>query len=767
MLNELKSDWMRLLVVCFVVSAGCARTEIPLDTRADVPSRSSTTQTKPAADREDFLRLFAQTYRFTAGQPKSISLTPDGSAVLFLRSGPRSVVQDLYEFDMATGTERVLLTAERVLAGGEEKLTAEELARRERMRLSSRGIVSYSLSDDGRSILVPLSGRLFVVDRTGGGVKELKSSGGYPIDPSFSPDGTMVACVRDGDVYVIDVASGSETRLTESPGGGTITNGLAEFVAQEEMDRFRGYWFSPDGAYIAYQQTDTEGLERFHIADPVNPDKEPQVWPYPRAGKKNAVVRLGVVPVTGGKTVWVDWNNGAFPYLATVVWKEKTAPLTIRIQNREQTEQRTLAVDHATGAARELLVERCETWLNLDQQTPRWMKGGDSFLLMNEVRVGEWQLEVRSKDGSFIRSLTPDSGFGLRSLAHVDEENGVAYVIASAEPTQRHVWAVPIPGLGPAKGERKSIALTNEPGHHSAIFSRKSPAMIRVSNTLGGKVSWTAVRSDGSIAGELASIAQSPPFTPNLELVSLGGALDYRAVVIRPRRFDSSRKYPVIVSVYGGPHAQTVNATARGYMLQQWFADQGFVVVSIDGRGTPGRGLAWERSIKGDFMKAPLEDQVAALQQLGARFKELDLSRVGIYGWSFGGYFSAHAVMRRPDIYKAGCAGAPVCDFADYDTHYTERYLGLPEKNAAGYASSNVLTYCKDLTRPLLIIHGTADDNVYFMHSLKMTEALFRAGKHFEFLPLAGFTHMVPDPEVTTRLYSRVADFFLRELGAD
>jgi dipeptidyl-peptidase-4 len=279
-----------------------------------------------------------------------------------------------------------------------------------------------------------------------------------------------------------------------------------------------------------------------------------------------------------------------------------------------------------------------------------------------------------------------------------------------------------------------------------------------------GRMGTRVHKASGESIGELKSAAEEPPFLPTTELFTIGQR-EYRALIIRPRTFDKAKKYPVVVHVYGGPHVTVVSATPHGYLLDQWLADQGFIIVSLDGRGTPRRGRTWERAIKDNLIDIPLADQVEGLQALCAKHPELDSSRVGITGWSFGGYFSAMATMRRPDIYKAGVAGAPVCDFRDYDTHYTERYMSLPDQNKTGYEASSVLTYCKDLSVPLLIIHGTADDNVYFFHSLKMTEALFRAGKTFEFLPLAGFTHMVPDPTVTIRLHSRIAAFFKEHLG--
>lgn len=769
------------LIAAILLAAGCSNSPTPTSPPPGIPTPTVTTAASPLAPRRaaserdtSFLEAWASTYRFTLGQPKGIRLTPDGSSVLFLRSGPRSFVQDLYSFDVKTGQERVLLTADKILGGGDEKLTAEELARRERMRMTSRGIAGFDLSEDGSRILVPLSGRLFIIELATGNQTELLSTAGFPLDPGFSPTGGKIACVRDGDLYAIDLADGSETRLT-ARAGPSISYGLAEFVAQEEMDRHRGYWWSPDASEIAFQETDTTGMEVFRIADPVNPDKPASEWPYPRAGKANASVKLFIQPLAGGARREVRWDAAAYPYLATVKWP-KRGPLTIVVQNRTQTEQLVLAVE-ASGATRELLRERDEQWLNLEQSVPHWLADGSGFLWLTERR-GDWQLELRSADGSLNRELTPTT-MGLRGLLHVDDDNGVAYVSVNGpspsgtDPTQRHVAVVPIsdkPKPGTNLVSDRPVRLTTAPGHHGGFFAKKSEAWVRTSNLLDGSISWTVFGANGQRAGDLRSTAEAPPFIPNLELssatVGSGNATaNLAAAIIRPRDFVRGRRYPVIVNVYGGPHAQTVNATARSYVLQQWIADGGFIVVCIDGRGTPGRGREWERVIKNDLIELPLKDQADAVTALAARYPEMDASRVGIYGWSFGGYFSAHAVMRRPDVFHAGVAGAPVADWADYDTHYTERYMDLPQNNPEGYRRANVLTHAGSLARPLLIIHGTADDNVYFMHSLKMTEALFRAGKEFEFLPLAGFTHMVPDPLVTTRLYARIAAFFERELG--
>jgi dipeptidyl-peptidase-4 len=701
----------------------------------------------------EFLQQYAATNRFTLGQPAAIHVTRRGEAVLFLRSGPRSFVRDLYELDVATGKERRLASAEQILGGAEEQLTAEELARRERMRSAARGIASFSVSRDGRLVLVPLSSSLYVLDRASGKSVELASAGGTPIDPQFSPDGSLVSCVRDGDVYLIDLASGAQRRLTQGATA-TLTHGLAEFVAQEEMSRMSGYWWSADSRYLAYQETDTSDVEEWHIADPARPERAAQPWRYPRAGANNARVRLGVIPAAGGRTTWIDWDRERYPYLAMVTWEEN-APLSILVQNRQQTEQLLLAADPATGKTRELLKETDAAWIDLDHNMPHWLTSGEGFLWSSQ-RSGAWQLELRSRDGRLIASLTPPE-LGYRQLVGVNEGAGMAYVSASEDPRASHLYRVSLkPGL--TTPERMN--------QHGAVFADDGRASVRITHLPDGEIEHAVYRDDGTSAGKLTSVAERLPLVPNVEYAAVGEEPVLHAALIRPRGFEASQRYPVIVHIYGGPTAQMVSLERRRYLLDQWIADHGFVVVAIDGRGTPARGRAWERAIKGNFIELPLEDQVRGLAALGKKYPELDLARVGIFGWSFGGYASAMAVMQRPDVFHVGVAGAPVVDWADYDTHYTERYLGLPAENPEGYQASSVLTYVSQLRRPLLIVHGTADDNVYFLHSMKLCDALFRAGKPYDFLPLAGFTHMVPDPLITQRLYGRIMDYFVEHLRA-
>ncbi len=741
-----------------------------------VESTCPSTKQEPKAIDTKFLRDFAITRGFMLGRPAKPKPTPDGKAVLFLRSPARSPDMHLYEFEVETKKTRTLLTPEQVLKGAEEKLTPEEKARRERMRETARGFTSFQLSEDGESLLVSLSGKLYLVRRKDGDVRELPTGKGTLLDPKFALNGKQVAYVLDHDVYVMDLEKLKETKVTA---GGTadVSHGLAEFVAQEEMDRYSGYWWSPDSKWIAYEEADARDVEIWRAADPAKPGDEAHPQRYPRPGKNNVKVRLGIVSTAGGETTWVDWDREKYPYLATVKW-DKGGPLTIVVQTRSQQEMLVLAVDSKTGKTTELLKETDDAWVNLDQDVPKWLEDGSGFLWTSE-RAGGPQLELRDVNGKLVRVLVgPEAGYA--DLLHFDDKAGQVDFGAGTDPTQTHLYRVSLDG-------GKLTKLSEVAGLHSAVFAKNHSRYVKRSTGPKSMPQSTVHDVDGNLIAELPSVAEPPPFVPQTEFVQVkipvekiktvtdaatGRMLRIKLIeeepfycsVTRPRDFDPKKRYPVILDVYGGPHHQHVLQSMGHRLLAQWYADQDFIVAAIDGRGTPRRGRAWERSIRGSFGTIPLDDQVAGLQALGKKYPELDLGRVGIKGWSFGGYMAALAVLRRPDIFKAAVAGAPVTDWEDYDTHYTERYLGLLDENKQGYKESNLLTYAADLKRPLLLIHGTSDDNVFFVHTLKLSDALFKHGKEHDVLPLSGFTHMVPDPLVKERLEERIVRFFQKHL---
>jgi dipeptidyl-peptidase-4 len=700
-----------------------------------------------------YLRDHARTRGFMLGRPVRPKVAPDGKTVLFLRARARLPRMSLFEFDVATGKTRELLSPEALLKGAEEHLSPEEKARRERQRVTVGGFTNFHLSDDGKQVLVGLSGRLYVFQRDGGKVVELKTGKGTLVDPKFAPDGKSVSYVLDHDVCVIDPATQKETRVTR---GGTArkTHGLAEFVAQEEMSRFTGYWWSPDARSIAYEESNAAGVELWYVADPIHPEQKPHPTFYPRPGKANVKVRLGVVPVSGGETVWVQWDAKKYPYLGRVDWQKKGG-LTLLVQDRAQQEQVLLRADPATGKTTPLVVERDPAWVNLNHDKPHWLEEG-SFLWTANGKEG-WQLEHRDGSGELKRVLAGHAQ-GFHGIVHVDARTKQVFFSGSTNPTQAHLFRLPIAG-------GKPVRLTKEPGLHGAVFGKTSPVHVHTASLLSAMPRSTVVRADGSVAGELPSVAEEPPFTVRQEVLEVGKGPGLYASVVRPRRMLEGHRYPVIVHVYGGPGHQEVQAQMARRLIDQWLADQGFIIVAVDNRGTPGRGRDWERAVYRKFGSVPLEDQVAGLQALCRKFPEMDPERVGVYGWSFGGYMAAQAVLRRPDVYRAAIAGAPVTDWHDYDTHYTERYMGVPGKDDPAYKNASLLTHARDLKRPLLLIHGTADDNVYFRHTLRLADALFRQGRDFEVLPLSGLTHLVPDPVVMQNLYGRFARFFHRHLG--
>ena len=697
----------------------------------------------------------AATHGFKLGLPQQAVMTPDGRTVLYVRSGARDTALGLFAFDVASGRERALAAPEAAGAA----LSVEEKARRERARMTLSGITDFALSQDGKTILVSEAGRLGTVPLAGGAEKRLAGDGW--IAPELSPDGRFVAAVRGNDLHVVDLASGVDRPLT-SGGSETLTHGLPEFVASEELDREDGAWWSPDGRTLLYEESDTSGVEPHWIADPGHPARAPVEFRYPAAGTANARVRLGLVGRGGGATRWVDWDGGAFPYLVRVVWPEGRGKLTLVVMNRAQTEQRLLTVDPATGRSKTLLVEKDAAWIDTSpgvewktQALPRWMEDGSGFFWATDAG-GTWRLGLYRADGALDHWVTPAS-MNVLSLDDVDVRGGTATVLAAeaADATDAGVYRV-----GLRSGAVSAVA--TEPGQHEARFGRGEHGMfVDRFDAADGRAVSLVRDANGRVQGTVPSEAAVPPAV-HVTFEEADGRFD--AALVRPSGFVAGARYPVVLSVYAGPEVKVVLRTPRAFVEDQCLADRGFVVVSLDGRGTPLHGHDWERAIKNDLVDVPLADQVAGLEALGRAHPEMDLSRAGVTGWSFGGFMTAMATLRRPDLFKVGVAGAPPVEWEDYDTAYTERYLGTPAGNPGAYRVSEVTRYAAGLARPLLIIHGLTDDNVYFVNSFKLTEALLKAGKPYDLLLLPG-THLLSDPLLRTRVDEARAGFLARHLG--
>ncbi|NKQ24495.1 alpha/beta fold hydrolase, partial [Streptomyces galbus] len=576
------------------------------------------------------------------------------------------------------------------------------------------------------------------------------------IDPRPAPDGRHVAYVSAGALRVVGV-DGDGDRVLAGPDpeadradGGTVTYGLAEFVAAEEMDRARGFWWSPRSDRLLVARVDDTPVRRWWIADPAHPERDPQHVPYPAAGTPNADVRLLVVGLDGARTE-VAWDRQRYPYLARVHWSAAGAPLLL-VQARDQRSQLYLAVDPDTGATRMVHADEDPVWLDLFAGVPCWSPSGRLVRIADEGGARVLAVGERPLTGAQLH---------VRAVLDVGADDVLVTASAGQDAERPETGEVHVYRVNELGWERVS----QEPGVHSAV--RSGRVTVLVSAALDRPGSRVQVLRDGKPAATVASHAADPGLTPRVTLTE-GGARRIPCAVLMPTDYPGDTSLPVLLDPYGGPHGPRVVAAHNAHLTSQWFADQGFAVVVADGRGTPGRSPGWEKAVHRDFTVS-LDDQVEALQDLARRYP-LDLSRVAIRGWSYGGYLAALAVLRRPDVFHAGVAGAPVTDWRLYDTHYTERYLGDPAADAAAYARSSLVTDDglsdpAEPHRPLMIVHGLADDNVVVAHSLRLSSALLAAGRPHEVLPLSGVTHMTPQEQVAENLLLLQVDFLKRALG--
>ncbi|CAL9519261.1 Dipeptidyl aminopeptidase 4 [Streptomyces sp. enrichment culture] len=698
---------------------------------------------------DSFPRRHARTQRFTLGAPRSFTVAPDGSRVVFLRSSSGTDrANALWVLDLAEGGERVAADPRALLGGAEERLPPEERARRERSREGGAGIVGYATDAAVELAAFALSGRLFAAELRAGTARELPVSGPV-IDPRPSPDGRHVAYVAQGALRVVGAEGGGD-RVLAAPEAEGVTYGLAEFVAAEEMGRTRGFWWAPESDRLLVARADDTPVRRWWISDPAHPERDPHHVPYPAAGTPNAEVRLFVLGLDGARTE-VVWDRGRYPYLARVHWSAAGAPLLL-VQSRDQRGQLFLAVDPESGTTRMVHADEDSIWLELFAGVPCWSPSGRLVRIADEGGARVLAVGDRPLTGAQLH---------IRAVLDVSDDDVLVSASAGAEAADPQTGEVHVYRVNELGVER----LSQEPGVHSAV--RAGGVTVLVSAALDRPGARVEVLREGKRVAAIPSYAEDPGLSPRVRLTQ-GGARRIPCAVLMPTDYPGDTPLPVLMDPYGGPHGQRVVAAHNAHLTSQWFADQGFAVVVADGRGTPGRSPAWEKAVHRDFTVS-LDDQIEALRDL-AKSHPLDLSRVAIRGWSYGGYLAALAVLRRPDVFHAGIAGAPVTDWRLYDTHYTERYLGDPAADPAAYARSSLVTddglsAPAGPHRPLMIVHGTADDNVVFAHSLRLSSALLAAGRPHEVLPLSGVTHMTPQEQVAENLLLLQVDFLKRALA--
>ena len=702
-------------------------------------------------------------------------IAPDGSRVTFLRGKDSDRNRlDLWEYDVAGGQTRMLVDS-RVLLPGEETLSDEEKARRERQRIAGlSGIVDYQWSPDATTLLFPLGGELYLYDLAKSGadaVRRLTDGGGFATDPRLSPRGGYVSFVRERELWVIELASGREIRLTFDASD-TVANGVAEFVADEEMDRHTGYWWAPDDSAIAFARIDESPVPLVRRYEMYADRTEVVEQRYPAAGEANVRVRLGVIaPSARARAQWIDLGRDADIYLARVDWRDPQR-LTFQRQSRDQKRLDLVETTLATGAQRILVTETSDTWVPLHNSL-RFLDDG-RFVWQSE-RDGFEHLYLASEDGAHMTPLTRGD-WPVDALLAVDQDQGLVYFSAgmrsdgartTAAPTERHVHAVALEGGG-------IVTLSRERGVHNASFARNASVYVDSWSNTATPPQIELFRASGErLAVLLPNHLDDPrhPYAPYRAahrptefgtLAAADGATPLHYSLTRPADFDPSKQYPVVVHVYGGPAAQTVLDAWPGRadaFFNQYLAQQGYVVFSLDNRGTPRRGRDFGGALYGRQGTVEVDDQRKGVEWLRAQ-PWVDGARIGVHGWSNGGYMTLMLLGRAPQDYACGVAGAPVTDWALYDTHYTERYMNLPDANPEGYAAARVLAHSANI-RPgaLLLVHGMADDNVLFSNSTALMSDLQQRGTAFELMTYPGAKHGLRGSDALHRY--RLAESFL------
>jgi len=719
---------------------------------------------------ESFPRQEARTRRFTLGVPRAFRVSPDGARVAYLRTkGGADPVTCLWVLEVGSGQER-LVADPRTLGPnrggtGEEDLPPQERARRERVREQAGGIVAYATDHAVTLAVFALSGHVYAVPLTGAGpdlpspVHEVATRT-PALDPRPDPAGRQLAYVCEGALRVASLADGPADQVIADPQGvAGVTFGLPEFIAAEEMDRHRGYWWAPDGSALLVARVDESPVTRWHIAHPAHPERAATVVAYPAAGTPNAEVSL-LLARLDGSTVPVQTDPAAFPYLVTACWQDGHDPLVV-VQSRDQRTMRILRVQAGSGQASVLREDTDPHWLEIVPGVPAWTADGRIVWTRDEQ---DTRRLVMAEPGQEMVPVTPP---GLQVRGVLDVDGDTVLFQASQEPAEAGLWSYGPAGLrraGPGGGvEAGTRAGGTTVSWHRSLDT--DGVTVRVSRD--GAAGLAA--GGGGPATSIASLAELPALPAPRPVMFRAGPRAIQTAVLFPSWHRPGQdSLPVLLDPYGGPHAQRVVRARGAYLVPQWFAEQGFAVVIADGRGTPARGPGWERAVAGDLAGPVLEDQVDALAAAANRFGDLDTGRVAIRGWSFGGYLAALAVLRRPDVFHAAIAGAPVTDWRLYDTHYTERYLGLPGSDGDVYDRSSLINLAERAVvtpRPLMLIHGLADDNVVVAHTLRLSAALLAARYPHAVLPLSGITHMASRETVAENLLLLQLDFLRRSLG--
>lgn len=694
--------------------------------------------------------------------PRGLKFSPDGARVTFLKSSEEDArVLDLWEYNLKEKSAKLLVKASDI-TGGEEELSEEERGRRERMRITNLGIVDFSWSRNGDKLLFPLGGDLYEYSLNDRKTNRLTNNSAYELDSRFSPNANYVSYIEDNNIHIVDVRTKIHKTLT-STNSPTVKNGVAEFIAMEEMDRDTGYWWSNDEKFIAYIQFDEKNIDERGRYEVVRDGFNVLQERYPRAGSNNVTVKLGILEIATGNTKWVDLGSEEDIYLPRVKWVPNSSGIFFQKENRGQTQLDLIFADAATGDIRSVLRETSETWINLNHGLT-FLKNGDEFLWQSE-RSGFSHIYHYKNDGTLISQLT-DGNWVVNGSISVHEEKGEVYFVGNAtDYLERHLYSV---ALGSDK-EDSPKKISKRAGWHTVSIAGDSlsyidnfsnpetPPQVSIHNMDGSRLMW--IEENKWQEGHPYYTYKKEHILPEYGVVenNNGDKLHYQ--MYKPTNMEKGKKYPVIFALYGGPGSQLVRKS-WGNLLHQVWAQDGYIVFTLDNRGTSNKGTEFAGAVYRHMGKYEIEDQVVGAEYLKT-LDFVDEHNIGVQGHSYGGYMVLMSMFTAPDVFKAGVSGAPVTDWRLYDTHYTERFLGHTEGGKEVYDKSSVFPYVGGLKGKLLVLHGMADDNVLFNHTSMLLDELQQRAIQFDFMAYPGQTHRLGSDRMRRRhVYETIKRYF-------
>lgn len=700
------------------------------------------------------------------GDPvRSPKLSPDGRYVSYLKGNEDDFERlDLWAYDVESGKHRLLVAAASLIQSGVE-LSDEEKARRERLRLQATGIVSYTWSQDGKAILFPLNGDAYYWKVGSKAPKRLLATETFETDLKLSPKGNYLSFIRDQNLFILDIATGSEKQLT-TDGKDTIKNGMAEFIMQEEFGRMTGYWWSEDERQIAFTRVDESPVEKVTRTEIYAESIKLIEQRYPFAGKANATIKLGVVAIDNRKVTWMDLGNNPDIYLPRIQWSKLENQLSFQVLSRDQKTLSLFLADANTGEKRLLLRETSKTWINIHDGL-HFLDDKKHFIWLSE-KDGFQHAYRFSLDGRDAKQLTTGE-WAIDKIEHIDEEQQQFYFSGRFDsPLERQLYR------GDLKTGGKPEKISRRQGMHSVTFGRSGTVYLDNFSSVSQPQQLSLHKANGEhMAWMLENkIDETHPLypyqkewiTPTIDAFTTSDKTKLYYRLYKPRNFDAKKKYPAIVFVYGGPHVQLVTRSfGRSSLFLQYLAQQGYAVFTVDNRGSANRGKQFEEPIYQAMAGIEVQDQIEGVKFL-KNMSWIDPKRIGVHGHSYGGYMTLMLMFQAPEHFKVGVSGAPVTTWALYDTGYTERYMGNPNDVPEAYEKSSVFPYANNLKGDLLIYHGMADDNVLFKHSTKLYKHLQENNLPFYVMDYPGKKHRIGGKTTQMHRLNLIKNFFDKNL---